>query len=40
MTSKEEMTGSLQQGIMPPTAHGNLRRNRDIQRKVLEILSK
>jgi hypothetical protein len=34
----KELQG-LNQGLKPETAHSNLRRNKEIQRKVLEILS-
>lgn len=38
MTSQAEMMAGIN-GLLPPTAHGNLRRNPAVQRKVLEILS-
>jgi len=39
MTNNEEMMPGLN-GFMPPTTHSNLRRNPEVQRKVLEILTR
>ncbi len=39
MSDHADMIAPLHGGLLPPTSHGRLRRNPDVQRKVLEILT-